>query len=130
MFYHLGWSDVIDLADSVSGDLHEITVTLAPMLEEDDVFFGKLAVVDSIKIDEEYRGQGHGSKAFTEIMKYLEILTFDYVALQPFPVEEKQNQKLLKLLHELISYYEKFGFKIVNKKNNKQYIMGKNLNML
>src|SRR5690625_1045473 len=60
VYRYPSWSDVIYSADSISGDLLFIIDSLTNMIEDESDFFGLLAVLDSLMIDEEYQGLGHG----------------------------------------------------------------------
>lgn len=130
VYQYEDWSNVICRADSISGDMSSITYSLTNIIEEENDFFGLLAVVDSITIDKKYRGIGYGTEAFKEIIKYLEILSIDYIALQPFPFEEESEVKKISSIQKLVKFYKELEFNIVNKVSETQLIMGRNLNHL
>lgn len=64
-------------------------------------------VLESIKIDEEYRGRGIGEKVIKEIINHY---PHNIISLTPSPFEPN--------FHELIRFYERLGF-IENKGKDK-----------
>lgn len=79
-------------------------------------------------IHENYQGLGYGTEAFNKIIAYLETLSIDYVALQPYPIKEEDKKE--ESIKRLINFYENQGLKVINKEGNTQLIMGRNLNRL
>lgn len=124
------WNQVIYFADAVDGDLYTIVEGLTNIIANEEEAIGLLATINSVKIDKGFRGRGYGTKAIEKIMKYLDILSFDYIALHPFPVEEKDEDSEQNSIEKLVAFYNSFGLEIVNKENNTQLIMGKNLNLM
>ena len=127
-FLKESWQDIFEAADSISGDLHHIVHNLSETLENESDFLGLLAILDRIQINEAYRGKGYGTKALTEIMKYLQVLRIDYLALIPTPFEEKDEKKKQMGTERLVKFYEKFHLKVVKKIAESELIMGRNLN--
>ncbi len=56
-------------------------------------------------------------------------MSFDYLALSPSPFEEDEDRKK-EGIERLVTFYEKFNFKIVSDEEKSQIIMGRNLNHL
>jgi len=122
------WIDVIEQADVISGDLLTVISGLKQVLEEEEEYFGQLVVLDSILIKNEYRNKGYGEEAMVEILRYLELLSFDYIALLAYPFEEKDKDNQLNQIKRLIRFYEQLGMNVVKDDKVTETIMGMNLN--
>ena len=124
------WNSVVYHADSIDGDIYSITEGLAEVIVNEVDFIGLLVVMDTIKIEKEYRRKGYATKAIKEILKYFETWGCDYFALRPFPFEEENEVVKKGLVQRLVDFYKQFNFEIVQEDSDTQLILGRNLNYL
>lgn len=128
------WNSVVYYADTIHGDIYSIIVGLKDVIETEVDFMGLLVIMDTIKIEKEYRRKGYATTAMKEIVNYFEIWSCDYVALRPFPFEEeleKENEEIKgDLVQILVDFYKQFNFEVVQKDSDIQLILGRNLNYL
>lgn len=125
VFRYNNWSEIIYAADVISGDMCSIVESLEQVIDEEAEFFGLLAILDHISIDKRFRGKGYGTKSMKEIIKYLEVISVDYLALFSKPLEGEENKKSEE---KLVEFYEQFNLKIISDNNDPQIMMGRNLN--
>ncbi|MBY0098802.1 GNAT family N-acetyltransferase [Mesobacillus maritimus] len=124
------WFDVVDSADAVSGDLHEVLVVLSDYKDDEEIA-GKILVLDFIQIHEEYRNQGWGSHAMNDFLHYWNYLDVNYFALKPAPsTKASSGNERRNYIERLIQFYSKFGFTVLQSPKVKEPCMGKNLNYL
>lgn len=124
------WNSVVYYADSIHGDIYSITEGLAEVIVNEVDFIGLLVVMDTIKIEKEYRRKGYATKAIKEILKYFETWCCDYFALRPFPFEEENGVVKKDLVQRLVDFYKQFNFEIVQEDSDTQLILGRNVNYL
>lgn len=74
---------------------------------------GTIAVLHSIEIFEEYRGNGLFDSFLSDILKTCSKFKVDYVVLTPQPFGENliPEDEIKRLTNKLISFYTKYGFR-------------------
>lgn len=80
--------------------------------------YGRVAYLDRISIDKEFRGNGYGTLAIKDIFLYLrKYLLVDFILLFPYPfewdkvAEESKNETLISQdTEKVISFYKRLGF--------------------
>ncbi|MTK10606.1 MAG: hypothetical protein F8N39_00350 [Clostridiaceae bacterium] len=117
------WDDLIDNADSISGDVLEVIETLSTANENDEIF-GLIAVLDHIEINKEYRNKGYSTEFLDKIAEYLEYIGVTYVGLIPARVYE---DKVIQNDEGAMKYYINYGFVPIAKRIGDCIIMGKSL---
>jgi len=75
--------------------------------------------LSTIKILKKHRGQGHGSEALYDFIRFCKVLDIDYLVLKPAPLKSKlSKEKRKKKIEKLINFYGKFGLKVVDVKDD------------
>lgn len=83
--------------------------------------FGVIALISDVKIQEEYRNLGIGTKLISEFINYSKIAGIDFLMLKPYPTEQEHlklaensreldNNKLKYEVDRLVKFYSQFGF--------------------
>lgn len=85
---------------------------------------GKIAVLHTISIRKEYRGQGYFPEFMNRIIDYVKKFSCDYLILQPCPFGEAWIDpiKLEKGIQRLRRFYETFGFRNYPIEKGKPYM--------
>ncbi len=123
------WFELVDCADGISGDTYEVLNVLTPFIDEEEIN-GKIVILNSFEIKDDYRNSGWGSMAMEEFLKYWSYKDIDYIALKPAPpanIEGKEREMYIKRLTE---FYGKFGMSPLKSREYEEPCMGKNLNYL
>lgn len=117
------WSELIDNADSISGDILEV-IEILSKASDNEYIDGLIAVLDNIQIEEEYRGKGFCKKFTNKIIEQLKFINANYIGLIPARITERgvvQNDK------SIIEFYIKNGFKSLSRRVDGNVVMGKSL---
>ncbi|GAA0321165.1 hypothetical protein GCM10008967_09630 [Bacillus carboniphilus] len=117
------WNSIFSATDDTSADLSQIVFNLSDISKTD--YIDLIAILDRIQIDESFRGKGYGTEALSEIMKFLQVLKVDYLAVIPFPFEE-EDKTSQDGIQKLIRFYGKFDLEVVKEVSETEYIMGRN----
>lgn len=129
-YYFSNWFNVVDSADGISGDLHEVLSVLSSFKDDEEIE-GKILVLDSIQINEKYRNQGWGGNAMNDFLKYWNYIDVNYFALKPAPsATEMSGIERRNYIERLIKFYSKFGFKVLQSPEDDEPCMGKNMNYI
>ncbi|WP_456276512.1 hypothetical protein [Bacillus sp. AK128] len=108
------WSDVMDIADSFSGDEYKLMVGLKDILEEE--MQGRGVLLNSINVEDQYQQTGIGTLAMEKLLSYWTVLGADFVVLQASPPIGNQSEADRgKNIERLVRFYESFGFEEINK---------------
>lgn len=117
------WNELIDNADSISGDIYEVMYVLSKSYDNEEIY-GLIAVLDKIEIEKKFRGKGYCIRFVNKIIEHLEFLDTNYIALIPAKRTENgfvQNDK------SVIDFYIKNGFKPLSRRVGGNVVMGKSL---
>lgn len=76
------WYELMDNADSISGDVLEVIDVLHKAKENEEIY-GLITVIDHIEIDKCYRKKGCSSELLDKIIDYLEYINVNYIGLIP-----------------------------------------------
>lgn len=117
------WNELIDKADSISGDVLKVIDVLSRAKNNQEIS-GLIAVLDHIEIDERYRGKGNCSELVDKILEYLEYINAGYIGLIPARI---YNDKVVHNEDKAINYYIKKGFKPISRRVGGNIVMGKAL---
>jgi hypothetical protein len=99
-------SAIID-ADGFSGDALEIIENFQPCCLQDPEACFRIAVVDKIEIDVNYRGNGYGLDAMRSIIKFFSMITGTVIVILPSPIGTPSKPNGEKRLQK---YWMKCGF--------------------
>ncbi|HEY5583058.1 MAG TPA: hypothetical protein VIK78_01030 [Ruminiclostridium sp.] len=117
------WNELIDNADSISGDVVEVIDVLYSAKENEEIY-GLIAVLDHIEILKEYRKIGYSNELLDKILDYLEYIGITYVGLIPARI---YDNKVVENEKNAIQYYISKGFKPIARKVGEKVVMGKSL---
>ena len=117
------WDELMDNADSISGDVLEVIDILSKANENEEIF-GLVAVLDNIEIDKEYRNNGYCSELIDNILDYLGYIGTTYIGLIPARIYE---DKVVQNDENAINYYMNKGFIPISRRIEGNIIMGKSL---
>lgn len=117
------WNELIDNADSISGDVLEVIDVLSKAKDNEEIH-GLIAVLDHIEIYKEYREKGYCSKFIDNIVEYLEYINANYIGLIPARI---YDDKVVQNEDKVIDYYIKKGFKPISRRLGGNVVMGKSL---
>lgn len=124
------WFNLVDSADGFSGDTYEVFNVLTPFIEEEEIE-GKILILNSFELIDEYRNHGWGSEALEEFLKYWSYIGVDYFALKPAPIKDEiKGKERAEYIKRLTQFYSKFGFKLLSNPEYTEPCMGRNLNYL
>ena len=74
---------------------------------------GRVAYIDTFKINKPYRNNRLGSKAMSDLIDFLSKLYVDFALIKPFPLEcEGVSSK--EGIKKLTTFYKRFGFEITD----------------
>lgn len=136
--FELGWldSDVYIHADSASGEfietllgfnLVEHPISIEKYDEEKVDIFGKIAYINLIEIDKQYRGNGIGSIVMDETLTILEKMGVNFIILLSGSLEQLENDAEANFYdNKLLNFYKNLGFELSGK-NNEYNILFKEL---
>lgn len=97
------------------------------------VVWGRVAVLERLKIDDRYQNRGIGTEAMNEILDWLSKISVEFVILRPCPLEFLRGDKgkqaeLADGIQRLTNFYSRFGFrKTVGSLSMKEFHMCKRL---
>lgn len=117
------WEELLDIADSISGDVLEVIDVLSKAKENEEIS-GLVSVIDHIEIDKEHRCQGHCSFLIDKILDYFEYISVNYVGLIPARI---YVDKVVQNENKAIEYYVNKGFKPISRRVAGNVVMGKSL---
>lgn len=117
------WNELIDNADSISGDVLEVIDVLSKAKDNEEIH-GLIAVLDHIGIYKEYREKGYCSKFIDNIVEYLEYINANYIGLIPARI---YDDKVVQNEDKVVDYYIKKGFKPISRRLGGNVVMGKSL---
>lgn len=117
------WIELIDSADSISGDVLEV-VELLYKAKDNENIDGLIAILDDIEIDKEYRGRGYCSELIDNIIEYLEYINTNYIGLIPARI---YDDKVVQNEDKAINFYISKGFKPISRRVGGNVVMGKSL---
>lgn len=117
------WDELIDNADSISGDVQEVVLLLYKAKDNEDIS-GLIAVLDYIEINKEYRGMGYCSKLIDNIIEHLRYINANYIGVIPARI---YDNKVVQNEDKAINFYISKGFKPISRRVGGNVIMGKSL---
>lgn len=117
------WNNLLDIADSISGDVLEVMSVLEKAKENENIF-GLITIIDHIEIYNEYRNKGYASILLNEIIGYFKYINVNYVGLIPAQI---YSDKVVQNDDKAIQYYINKGFKTLSRYLDGNLIMGKSL---
>jgi ribosomal protein S18 acetylase RimI-like enzyme len=117
------WNQLVDNADSISGDVLEVIDVLSKAKDNEDIY-GLIAVLDHIEINREFRGNGYCGELIKYILEYLQYLDVNYIGLIPAKI---YDDRILQNDDKAINYYIERGFKPISRRVGGNVVMGKSL---
>lgn len=117
------WNELLDNADSISGDVLEVIDVLGKAKDNEGID-GLIAVLDHIEIDKEHRGNGYFGELFKQIIEYLQYIDVNYIGLIPAKI---YDDRVIQNDERAIDYYIEKGFKPISRRVGGNVVMGKSL---
>lgn len=117
------WEEVLYCADGDSGDDLEVLSHISAYME-DEIPFGKVALLKVLKIDKLYRGKKIGTEAIHQFIHYWRLCGMDFLAVKPAPLDLSMSQKdREEYISRLIIFYKQFGFNVIEYKKLSEPVM-------
>ncbi|NEZ75002.1 hypothetical protein EXM56_06565 [Clostridium botulinum] len=117
------WDNLLDISDSISGDVLEVMYVLEKAKENENIF-GLITVIDHIEIYNEYRNKGYSSILINKIIEYFNYINVNYVGLIPARI---YSDRVVQNEDKAIQYYINKGFKPLSRHLDGDLVMGKSL---
>lgn len=108
--------DVGSIEGYVSDNLHLLEKDCLAFYDEEDINLDKykesiFGVIDTLNIEETFRGSGHGTKLMENIISDMDHMNVDYIFLVADGAEDNE--------FDIVEWYKnKFGFTPLNEKFN------------